>query len=115
LVDAFAGELREKREYWSKQLDAFAHAKSEVVIWGGGAKTVSFLNLVSAHETIQWVVDINPGKQGSFIAGTGQPVVSPDRLSEIEPDVVIVMNAVYRDEIAAQLDQMGLTPKILVA
>jgi hypothetical protein len=75
---------------------------------------VSFLNLVGAGDSIEWVVDINPGKQGSYIAGTGQPVVAPDRLVEIAPDVVVVMNPVYRKEIETQLDAMGLTPEILV-
>ncbi len=76
---------------------------------------MSFLNLIQPQDSIDWVVDINPGKQGSFMAGTGQPVVAPERLIEIRPDTVIVMNPVYREEIATQLGEMGLHPEILVA
>ncbi len=115
LVAKFADHVQQKREEWSDRLESFARAGSKSVIWGGGAKTVSFLNLVGAGDTIEWVVDINPGKQGSYIAGTGQPVVAPDRLVEIAPDVVVVMNPVYRGEIEAQLEQMGLRPEVLVA
>ncbi len=114
LVARFANHVQQKREEWSDRLASFARAGSKSVIWGGGAKTVSFLNLVEAGDSIEWVVDINPGKQGSFIAGTGQPVVAPDRLAEIAPDVVVVMNPVYRREIESQLHEMGLTPEILV-
>ena len=39
----------------------------------------------------------------------------PDRLAEIEPDVVIVVNRVYADEVRADLDGMGLTPEVEVA
>jgi len=115
LVARFAGHFQQKREEWSDRLGSFARAGSKSVIWGGGAKTVSFLNLVGAGDSIEWVVDINPGKQGSFIAGTGQPIVAPDRLVEIAPDFVVVMNPVYRGEIEAQLERMGLSPEVLVA
>jgi hypothetical protein len=113
LVDAFADRVRQKREEWTARLGAIAQTGSKVVIWGAGAKTVSFLNLVGAHDTIEWVVDINPGKQGSYVAGTGQPVVAPNRLVEIEPEVVLVMNPVYRSEIEAELGRMGLNPEVL--
>ena len=46
---------------------------------------------------------------------SNQPVVAPGRLMEIEPDVVVVMNSVYRGEIEAQLARMGLSPEVLVA
>jgi SAM-dependent methyltransferase len=112
-VEAFADHVREKRQEWNERLASLSRAGSSAVIWGGGAKTVSFLNLVDAHDTIRSVVDINPGKQGSFIAGTGQPIVSPERLAEIAPDVVVVMNPVYRAEIEAQLTSLGLAPEVI--
>jgi hypothetical protein len=61
------------------------------------------------------VVDLNPRKHGRFVPGTGHEVVSPDRLRDIRPDVVIVMNEVYKDEIRKDLRARGLTPELLVA
>jgi len=114
-VARFGECVERKRADWEERLAAFARAGTKSVVWGGGAKAVSFLNLVRAGSAIEWVVDVNPGKQGSFVAGTGQPIVAPERLAEIAPDVVVVMNPIYRAEIQAQLARMGLAPELLVA
>ncbi len=47
-------------------------------------------------------------KQGKFVPGTGHPVVSPDHLKDYQPDIVIVMNPIYNDEIAQSLKEMGV-------
>jgi hypothetical protein len=44
---------------------------------------------------------------------TGQQIVGPQQLSDIRPDVVIVMNRVYLAEIRAQLGELGLHPEVL--
>jgi hypothetical protein len=46
------------------------------------------------------------------MAGTGQPIVSPDELPALKPDVVIVMNRVYVPEIRGTLGSLGLDPEI---
>jgi hypothetical protein len=43
---------------------------------------------------------------------TGQEIVSPDFLGEYKPDVVIVMNSVYVEEIKKDLNRMDLAPEI---
>ena len=77
------------------------------------AKAVSFAALVPGSDAIEHVVDVNPGKQGSFLAGGGQEIVGPERLRELAPDAVIVMNPVYREEIEADLGRLGLAPRVL--
>ncbi len=83
-----------------------------MVIWGGGSKGAAFLSAVDASEIIDFVVDINPFRQQTFMAGTGQAIVAPIFLKEYRPDVVIVMNAIYRAEIVQDLNQLGLTPVV---
>jgi hypothetical protein len=41
------------------------------------------------------------------MAGTGQFIVPPERLSDIRRDLVIVMNPTYRAEIASQGNDSG--------
>jgi len=47
------------------------------------------------------------------MAGTGHEIVGPKALVDREPDVVVVMNPIYRDEIAHTLDELGLHPKLV--
>ena len=45
--------------------------------------------------------------------GTGQEIVAPIALKKIRPDVIIVMNRVYEQEIKEELNSMGLRPQVL--
>ena len=63
-------------------------------------------------DEIAGAVDINPHRQGYFMPGTGHQIFGPDDLVEMKPDAVIVMNPIYKDEIAADLEKRGLHPEI---
>jgi hypothetical protein len=81
---------------------------------GGGSKSVAFLTTLGITlDQIQYVVDINPYKDGTYIVGTGQKVVGPKFLVEYRPDQVIIMNPIYYQEIQQQLGKMGLTPTLI--
>ena len=67
----------------------------------------------SNPEAVDVVVDINPAKHGKFVAGAGQRIASPSDLVPLRPDLVVVMNPIYRKEIAADLEGMGLRPVLL--
>jgi hypothetical protein len=47
------------------------------------------------------------------MSGTGHPIVSPDDLREFKPNLVIVMNRVYRDEIIRDLHDRALNPRVV--
>jgi hypothetical protein len=78
------------------------------VVWGSGSKGVAFLSALGGGSEIEYVVDINPFRQGKFMAGTGQEIVSPAFLADYKPDVAIAMNPIYRGEIQDDLRRMGL-------
>jgi len=114
-VGAFSEHFAVTREKWGRKLREMEAAGKKVAIWAAGAKTVSFMNLFEVADQIDSIVDINPRKQGFFLPGTGHEILSPDALVSNPPDTVILMNSHYRDEIAAQLESMGLTPELLSA
>lgn len=112
---AFATGYRAKREEWREVLGSMAAAGKRGVIWGAGSKGVTFLNALNTGEEILAVVDINPRKQGKYVAGTGQLIISPTELTALKPDFVIIMNGNYRDEIGRMLSEAGIETEILVA
>lgn len=113
LVKGYAEEFRRMLDTWGERLAEFQRTGKSVVLWGGGAKAVSFASFVDNAGSIQRVVDINPGKQGSFLGGGGQPIVAPEDLVGDPPDVIVVMNAVYVAEIKDTLRELGLAPELL--
>jgi SAM-dependent methyltransferase len=113
-VGAFGERLLAKRELWADELPRLL-AAGPVALWGAGAKGTTFLNLVPAGESIQFVVDVNPRKQGKYVPGTGQEIVAPESLVEHPPATILVMNPVYSDEIAETLRQLGVDAHLVVA
>ena len=85
----------------------------KIVLWGSGSKGVSFLTTLSVPEEIEYVVDINPYRQGHYMSGTGHKIVGPEFLKEYQPDVVVVMNGIYCEEIGKNLQEMGLHPQMV--
>ncbi len=109
-IEQFPRKYKEKQDAWDKRLYEFWENHHKVVLWGSGSKAVSFLTTTKMHHAIEYVVDINPFRQGYFMPGTGQQIVSPEFLSDYQPDVVIVMNRVYCKEVEDILKQMALQP-----
>jgi len=112
---AFAASYAAKRDEWRARLRELAAAGQRGVVWGAGSKGVTFLNATGAGEEIVAVVDINPRKQGKYVAGTGQRIVAPTELATLRPDFVIIMNANYRAEIGEMLAEAGVAANVLVA
>jgi SAM-dependent methyltransferase len=113
-VETFASHFDRVRGEWSARL-ADLHARGRrVALWGAGAKTVGFCALLGRHaDAVATVVDVNPGKQGTFLAGSGHEIQAPQSLRETPPDTVIVLNPLYEKEIRRDLEAMGLRPEVL--
>ncbi len=113
LVASFPRRCAEKLDYWRNTIDELASSGKKVVLWGSGSKGVSFLTTLGVSDRIEYVVDINPYRHGYHMSGTGQKIIAPEFLAEYRPDTVVVMNAIYVDEISRDLAGMNLHPQIL--
>jgi hypothetical protein len=112
-VKYFAENIQQKLEHWKQYLEKMQAEQKKVVVWGSGSKCVAFLTTLDTIDKIEYVVDINPHRHGKFIPGVGKEIMAPEFLKEYQPDTVIVMNAIYCDEIGQMLQQMGVNPEIV--
>ena len=113
LVASFPERCGAKLSEWRKRLDDAKDAGKKVVLWGSGSKAVSFLTTLDLDGHIEYVTDINPYRHNHYMPKTGQKIVDPKWLAEYKPDLVVVMNEIYEDEIRADLNAMGLSPEVV--
>ncbi len=115
LVEKFALDYEAKVTHWKSVLQDALQSGQKVAVWGAGSKGSSFLNIVDAAGQVEFVVDVNPGKHGKFVAGTGHSIVSPEELRKHPVSTVILMNPIYEGEVRESLDDVCPGAKILVA
>jgi len=97
---------------WRARLERLRSNNGTAVIWGSGSKGVSFISNLNLSSEVAAAVDINPHKWGKFMVGSNHEIVSPDALGEIDPELVVVMNPIYLDEIGADINELGLNPEL---
>ncbi|WP_122072981.1 class I SAM-dependent methyltransferase [Pseudophaeobacter sp. EL27] len=82
--------------------DSTAASPKSDVVWGGASKGVIYSLLRErAGAPVEAVIDINPSKQGRFLAGTGLRVSAPEEVLPSLPwsSRILVMNPNYCEEI----------------
>lgn len=113
MVSSFERRFSHQVSTWRARLQDYRERNLRPVIWGAGSKGVAFLTTLDDLGAIGYAVDINPNKHGHYMPTTGQEIVAPEFLRDYCPGVVIIMNRVYREEIATQLECMGLQPELV--
>ena len=113
LTRLFVQKINKHLEQWRVRLERLKEENRKVVVWGGGSKAVAFLTQFDEIGLIEHVVDINPHLLGNFIPAIGKQYVAPDFLENYRPDVVILMNSVYINEVQADLAGRGLHPELI--
>jgi hypothetical protein len=116
MTEGFANTFHTFVDDWSDRLAAWLDAGKRVAVWGMGSKGVTFLNLMPRGREVSDCVDLNPRKSGLYVPGTAQVIREPrdlaERPADERPDVVLVMNPLYQDEIRKSLADLGLEPEI---
>ncbi|MGI9111670.1 MAG: class I SAM-dependent methyltransferase [Gaiellaceae bacterium] len=91
----------------------FGTESREIAVWGMATKGVLFSVLTDPDASlIDFCVDANTNKQGSFVPLTGHAISAPGALRsrlDDRPLVVVVMNELYGAEIEAMCHALGVT------
>ena len=76
-----------------------------VAAYGAAAKGNTLLNYCGIDsDLIQYVIDLNPHKQGKYLPGSRIPIVGAEELNKNAPDVLLVLPWNLADEIKVQLN-----------
>ncbi|NNF65577.1 MAG: class I SAM-dependent methyltransferase [Acidimicrobiia bacterium] len=74
--------------------------------YGAAAKGTVLLNFAGiGSETIDFIVDRNPAKQGKFLPGVDIPILDPSAILERRPDYLLILPWNFTAEILAQQRQ----------
>lgn len=79
-------------------------SKKRIAAYGAAAKGVTLLNYCGIKsDLIDYVVDLNPNKQGNFLPGCQIPIVGSDILVTNPPDILLILAWNLSNEIKSQL------------
>lgn len=112
--DTFGTRFAATMAAWRDWLNLARQKGWRLALWGGGAKGVTFLNLLDrgGERVVQQVVDINPLKTGAFTAGTGHPIVPPAALVDSRPDAILLMNPEYDAEVRGIMCDLNVSARL---
>ena len=101
LSDFEASKMTELLRFYKK----FVRSHPGMLVWGAGAKGATFVSMTDHNrDYISYLIDINPEKQGRYIAKTGHSIISPVQLADfVGGGDILVMNDNYYKEIQEQI------------
>ncbi len=97
-IRAFGARATAQIQASREQLSELAD-RGPVVVWGAGSKGTTYLNVADPNGLVAGVVDVNPRKRGTVVAGTGHVITDADGIPDIDPATVLVANPIYLEEI----------------
>lgn len=114
-IQSFLVRLEPQMIACAEKIAAFSRAGG-CAIWGAAAKGTTLVNALDPeNERIRFLIDINPAKQGKYVAGTGHPIVPPQHLKDRNGRIagIVNMNPNYLEENRMILSQLSLAIPIV--
>ena len=99
----FAAHVEEMRARLVELLGGLKRSGKTLAAYGAAAKGSTLLGYAGiGRETLDFVADRSPHKQGRHMPGAHLPIVSPERLVEARPDYCLLLAWNLAEEIMAQ-------------
>ncbi len=101
---AFDEQVKKVKRELLNFLDRIKQDGKTIVGYGAAAKGNTMLNYCGIKDdSIDYVADISPHKQGRYLPGSRIPIAAPDRIRNTKPDYVLILPWNIKEEIMEQL------------
>jgi SAM-dependent methyltransferase len=99
----FARRVLELKDDLRNLLGRLKKEGKRIAAYGAAAKGSTLLNTFGiGRETLDFVADRSPHKQGRYMPGVRIPIVAPEKLGEAMPDYTLLLTWNFADEILRQ-------------
>jgi SAM-dependent methyltransferase len=99
----FAARVEELKTRLLELLADLKRSGKSLAAYGAAAKGSTLLNYAGIGcESLDFVADRSPHKQGRYMPGVHVPIVAPERLVEARPDYCLLLTWNFAEEIMAQ-------------
>jgi SAM-dependent methyltransferase len=112
----FVQAVEQQRHEFTSLLDTLAAEGRRVVAYGAAGKCMAMLNYCKVSpRQVSAIGDANPRKQGLLCPGVRIPVVSPEELTALNPDYIVIGAWNFTDEIIGFFkERMGYRNRFIV-
>lgn len=107
-IKAFNSDFKNLISECQSRIDSIKEQKTKTLAWGAGARAVTFFNLFDLIDEIPNIIDINEKRHGKFLPGSGQKIKAPEFIQSFQPDLVLITNPTYAEEIKNQIKELGV-------